>query len=113
MIGLCAVVIPAVLYCALLLLKQPEINIILRSMIQISFTIGATLFVILIGLIAVEQVQDHYFDVQYQKNRDRKLPLADGNYECQYCGNQKVKESDKTCRVCGKELKQASLNFKE
>jgi len=104
-IGLFIVVIPAVLYCTLFLLSGAEIAIVLRGMIRISFAIGASLFVILLALIIVEQIQDYHIDVQYQNNRDRKLPLANGNYECQYCGNQKVKENDKTCRVCGKELK--------
>jgi hypothetical protein len=105
MIGLFAVAIPAVLYGILLFWKQPEVSLFLRSMLETSFTIGAVLFVILAGLIAVEQVQDHSFDLRYRKHRDRKLPLANGNFECQYCGNQQVKEKDKTCRVCGKDLK--------
>jgi hypothetical protein len=105
LIGLFAILIPAVFYSVLHVVKQPEINFILRSIMQTSFTIGAVLFAILLGLIVVEQIQDHYIDMQYQKNRDRKRPLADGNYECQYCGNRGVKENDKTCRVCGKELR--------
>ncbi len=105
MIGLFVVVIPAVLYGILLLWNRTEIVRPLRSLIRISFTVGALIFVILLILIIAEQIQDRYIDVQYQKNRDRKLPLADGNYECQYCGNQKVKKNDKTCLVCGKELK--------
>ncbi len=105
MIGLFVVVIPAVLYGILLLWNRTEIVRPLRSLIRISFTVGALIFVILLILIIAEQIQDRYIDVQYQKNRDRKLPLADGNYECQYCGNQKVKRNDKTCLVCGKELK--------
>lgn len=105
LVGLFALVIPAVLYGILLSWKQPEIHLMLHSLMKISFTIGSVLFVILIGLMTVEQVQDHYFDLHYQKTRDRKLPLANGNYECQYCGNQKVKENDKNCWVCGKEIK--------
>lgn len=105
LIGLFAVATPAVLYGSLLFWEQPAIHIVLRRMMEISFTIGAVLFVILAGLIAVEQVQDHFFDLRYQKHRDRKLPLANGNFECQYCGSQQVKEKDKTCRVCGKDLK--------
>lgn len=105
LMGLFIVGIPAVLYCAPLLVGKPEITIVLRSMIGISFTIGVFIFVLLLVLIIVEHIQDRYIDVQYQKTRAQKLPLADGNYECQYCGNQKVKENDKTCQVCGRELK--------
>ncbi|HLO17615.1 MAG TPA: zinc ribbon domain-containing protein [Anaerolineales bacterium] len=105
-IGLFAVAIPTVLYGILLLWNEPEIvRTLLLSMIRISFGIAAFVLIVLLVLIAAEQIQDHYIDVQYQKNRDRKLLLANGNYECQYCGNQKIKESDKTCPVCGRELR--------
>lgn len=105
LIVLFIIVIPAGLYGILLFLNTAGNANIFRLMSRISFAIGASIFVTLLILVIVEQIQDHYIDVQYWKNRSRKLPLADGNYECQYCGNQKVKESDKACRVCGQELK--------
>ncbi len=104
-IGLFMIVIPAVLYGGLLLLNDEEIIHTLRSLIRISFAIGAFTFVLLFVLIIAEQIQDRRIDIHYQENRDRRLPLADGYYECQYCGNQKIKVHDKTCLVCGKELK--------
>lgn len=104
--GLFAVAIPAILYCILLLVSDAEIlSTFLRRAIRVSFAIGILIFVVLLILIIAEQIQDRYIDGRYRKNRDRKLPLADGNYECQYCGNQKVKENDKTCWVCGRTLK--------
>lgn len=104
-VGLFIVVIPALLYGISLLSDRVEIvNILLRA-IKISFAIGASVLVVLLLLIIVEQIQDHYFDVAYQKSRGTKLLLANGNYECQYCGNRQVKENDKTCQVCGRELK--------
>lgn len=105
LMGVFIFMIPAVLYCTLLLLNDAKISDVLRPTIEISFAIGASVFVVLLVLIIAEQIQDHYIDVQYQKNRGQKLPLAGGKYECQYCGNQKVKENDKTCLVCGRELK--------
>ncbi len=105
LIGLFIVMVPAVLYAGLFLLNDEEIIHTLRSLIRISFAIGALTFVLLLVLIIAEQIQDHRIDIHYQKNRDRRLPLADRYYECQYCGNQKVKEHDKICLVCGKELK--------
>jgi hypothetical protein len=104
MIGLFIVVIPVLFYCILLLLNDMEITGILLGVIRVSFAIGILAFVVLLVLIAVEQIQDHYIDVQYQKNRGRRLPLVNGNFECQYCGNQNVKENDKNCPICGKEL---------
>ena len=103
-IGLFIVVIPVLLYCTVLLLNNIGVTGILLGVIRVSFAIGVLAFVVLLALIAVEQIQDHYIDVQYQNNRGRRLPLANGDFECQYCGNQKVKESDKICWVCGREL---------
>lgn len=110
-IGLVVVVIPAILYGTSLLVQDTKLTDILLHGIKVSFAIGALVFVSLLALIVVEQIQDHVFDLHYQKNKDQKLPLANGNYECQYCGNQRVKESDKTCPVCGKELKPAQSNL--
>ena len=104
-IGIFIVLIPAVLYCAILLLNNTTIASMLLGVIKVSLAIGAFAAAILLILIIIEQIQDHYFDVHYQKNRSQKRLLANGNYECQYCGNQKLKESDKICLVCGKELK--------
>jgi hypothetical protein len=104
--GLFAVAIPILLYCVLLWVSDVElIRTYLLTAIRVSFAIGILGFVVLLVLIIAEQIQDHYIDIQYQKSRDRKLPLADGNFECQYCGNQKVTENDKTCWVCGRALK--------
>jgi hypothetical protein len=104
-IGLFVAVIPAVLYGILLLFHGAEIVGTILGAIRISFAIGAVVFVILLALIIVEQIQDHYIDIAYQKNRARRLPLGNGRYECQYCGNRKVTKNEKTCWVCRKELK--------
>jgi hypothetical protein len=105
-IGLFIFVIPVFLYGASLLLGFVNIHTILfLGAIKLSVVIGAYALAILLILVVVEQIQDYSFDRRYQKNRDRKVQLADGNYECQFCGNQKVKEDDKTCQVCGRELK--------
>jgi hypothetical protein len=110
-IGMVVVVIPAILYGTSLLLNGTKVNSILLNGIKLSFAIGALVFVILLALILVEQIQDHYFDLHYQKNKAQKLPLANGTYECQYCGNQMVREADQACQVCGKELKPARSNL--
>jgi uncharacterized paraquat-inducible protein A len=98
-------VIPAVLYGISFLLNESEIASALRLLIRISLGVGASVFVVFLVLIIFEQIQDHWIDVQHQKNQNHKLLLANGNYECQYCGNQKLKEKDRTCWVCGRELK--------
>jgi uncharacterized paraquat-inducible protein A len=104
-IGFFVVLLPAVLYGIVLVWGgRGIITDLLLSMIKVSFVIGAFIFLVFLVLIVVEQIQDHYYDDRYQKQRRQKVPLADGYYECQYCGNQKVKENDKSCNVCGKEF---------
>jgi len=106
MIGLFIFVIPVFLYSAFLLLGLADILFVWAlAAIKLSFAIGACLFVILLILVIVEQIQDYYIDTQYWKNREQKIRLADGNYECQYCGYRKIKEDDKICKICGRELK--------
>ncbi len=105
LIALFAVAVPAILYLISFLLKEERITDVLLRAMGVSFAIGIFIFIALLALIIAEQIQDHFIDVQYQKNRARKLSLGDGNYECQYCGNRKIKENDKICGVCGKELK--------
>jgi uncharacterized paraquat-inducible protein A len=104
-IALFAVAIPGILYLVSLLLTEEQINNVLFRAMRVSFAFGIFLFIALLALIIAEQIQDHQIDVHYQKNRDQKVLLGDGNYECQYCGNRKVKEHDKICGVCGRELK--------
>lgn len=99
-------IIPVVSYSILLLSKESEAqSVLLHRLIRVSFSIGAFIFVVFLILIIVEQIQDHWIDIQYQKHQNHKLPLANGSYECQFCGNQKLKENDKTCWMCGKALK--------
>ncbi len=104
-IGFFVVLLPAVLYGVVLVWGRTGIiTALLLSMIKVSFVVGAFVLIVFMVLIVVEQAQDHYYDVHYQKQRSQKVLLANGYYECQYCGNQKVRENDKSCNVCGKEF---------
>lgn len=104
-IGFFVVLIPAILYGIVQVWSGAGSNTtLLLSMIKVSFVIGAFVLIVFLVLIIVEQIQDHFYNIQYQKQRNRKILLANGYYECQYCGNQKVREHDKSCNVCGKEF---------
>jgi ABC-type dipeptide/oligopeptide/nickel transport system permease component len=99
------VLLSAVLYGIVLAWSETGIiRTLLLSTIKVSFAVGAFVFIVLLVLIVVEQIQDHCYDVRYQKQRSQKVLLASGYYECQYCGNQKVLENDQSCNVCGKEF---------
>jgi len=109
LIGLFMVMIPAVVYAIMLVFRLSGIaRAFLLRAIKISFVVGGLIFVVFLVLIIVEQIQDHIVDMNYQKQRDQKILLSNGKYECQYCGNQKVKKNDKICSVCGKEFAEAS-----
>jgi hypothetical protein len=101
-IGLFLVLIPVVLYGILLASRTGSVGALLLILIHGSFGIGAMVFAVFLALILAEQVQDHFLDIQYQKQRGQKIVLATGQYECQYCGNRRVQANDKTCAVCGK-----------
>ena len=104
-IGFFLVLLPAVLYGIVLIWSGTGIiRTLLLKFIKVSLMAGAFVWIVFLLLIVVEQIQDHYFDAHYQKQRDQKVPLADGYYECQYCGNQRVLENDRACNVCGKEF---------
>jgi uncharacterized paraquat-inducible protein A len=108
MIGLLVAGIPAILSVAAWLLGlagiQPEA---IEEMKRISLIAGAFLAAAFAVLLAVEQIQDRMMDTSYHNNRHRKIRLSDGYYECQYCGSQKVRASDRHCPVCGKGLNEA------
>jgi uncharacterized paraquat-inducible protein A len=110
-IGFLMVLIPGVSYGILLVWnKNGIIRDLLVGIKKASFVLGAVVLVVFLVLIVVEQVQDHYFDTWYQKQRSQKVVLANGYYECQYCGNQRVRENDSSCNVCGREFQPGKGN---
>lgn len=72
---------------------------------QISFGTGAFLLAGLAVLVGVEQVQDAYLYRRYLKERHRRIRAADADAECPFCGSRKVRDFEKYCSVCGKELR--------
>jgi hypothetical protein len=101
-----AVGVPSCLYAAQWLLGLAGVRLPwLLSWMRISFGIGAALLVGLAVLIGVEQVQNHYLYRRYLKERQRPISAADGDAECPFCGNRKVRDFEKYCSVCGKELR--------
>ncbi len=104
-IGFFIVLLPAVLYAIVMAWSGTGIlAALLWSMIKVSFLLGVLVLFVFLVLIVVEQIQDHFYDARYQKQQSQKVLLPDGYYECQYCGNRKVREAEKSCSVCGKEF---------
>ncbi len=105
LIALFGVVIPVALFLGAWALDAHGISTSpITVVICASFLVGVALLAILLGLIILEQIQDHWFDLHYQRHRHQKMLLPDGYYECQYCGNRQVHAQDTTCAVCGRKL---------
>ncbi len=76
------------------------------NLIQISVFLGMSLLVVFIALLIFEQVLDHRLYKFFLKNRGKKLEIAEGIFECQYCGFRSVNEFDSVCPACGKPFKE-------
>lgn len=95
-------IIPALLYLISLLWR----SILLINLAKISILIGILIFSFLIILLTIELNQDKRINLFYQRKRASKMEIADGYYECQNCGNRKLRQRDQQCLICG-------VNFKE
>ncbi len=104
-IGFFLIILPVVCYAGSTFLEPS--NILARTLLnlaKISAGVGAFLLAAFLILLVVELVQDRTIFRQYLKNRGQKQPLANGLFECQFCGCRMVREFDATCPVCGKRL---------
>ncbi len=72
--------------------------------IKISVGVGLLLMIIMAVLMVVETIQDRRYDRWYREQRYKKIKLSGNYYECQYCGYQKVRDIDRACPACNKEL---------
>ncbi len=104
-IGFFLVVLPVIFYGGSALLGQSNVLAkVMLDLAKVSALMGSLLLAGFIILLAVEYVQDKMIFCQYLKNRSKKQVLANGLYECQFCGCRTVHEFDATCPVCGKQL---------
>ncbi len=71
------------------------------SLTRISLLVGGLLLLSLLILLCVELHQDKKLNEKYAKLKFHKLPLSNGEYECQSCGNRRIGKRDTCCGVCG------------
>ncbi len=101
-IGMLLLVVPSVLYAVYVLLDWMGVrSTSLYSLAVVSIGAGLLLLAIFIILLVIEQIQDRTVDTLYRKQRQNKLALADGYYECQFCGNRRLRGNATRCAVCG------------
>jgi hypothetical protein len=108
LIGALFILVPVALYLCGLLLSLGQVDSgIIPQLIGLSLIVGGGVVGVWVVLIVYEQIQDHPFDAHYRRTRHRKLLISEHVYECQYCGNRRVREDDCTCSVCGRALEAA------
>lgn len=97
--------LPALLYLLDLAFRVFHVDwSFLLTLMRISMGLGLALLALMLVLIVLEQIQDRWIVSRYDQARSKPLPAADGWFECQYCGNRRVKPQATTCEVCGKRL---------
>ena len=52
-------------------------------------------------LVVYKMLKEIDEEARHEHRKRQKLAVDDGLYECQSCGNRKVADVDKLCRVCG------------
>lgn len=68
---------------------------------KISIFIGLLVAIFLIVLLSIELRQDKVIDGIYQKNKNMRVLLRNGYYECQACGNRQIRFTHTHCPICG------------
>ncbi|MDF2588971.1 MAG: hypothetical protein K0S41_2812 [Anaerocolumna sp.] len=92
---LCTFIIPIVLYIV------PFQWDLLKLVSKISFLVGILVLFLFFILLKIELHQDKKINEYFKNNKNKKLSIGDGKFECQACGNRQVKLTDKRCSVCG------------
>ncbi len=77
---------------------------------KVSLALGAVILLFLFVLLKVEFHQDRKLEQYYNANKGIRLPLKNGFFECQNCGNHQVKPEQKSCDVCGMNFENWSAN---
>ncbi|MHB1131336.1 MAG: hypothetical protein ACYC4L_03000 [Chloroflexota bacterium] len=104
-VGLCLVGAPAALWLVSLALSA--VGLPAEAAIGLAWASLGLGLLLLAGFalrVVVEQVQDRLYDAHYRRTRRRRLPVGDGYYECQFCGNRRVAQWERRCTVCGEDL---------
>jgi len=105
-IAILGIGIPALLWAISLALNALGIQWpALRFILLGALAGGGILFLGLLSLVIVEQIQDHLIYKMYINSRGKRIPSAQGWSECPFCGNRKIKDFENSCPICGRVLK--------
>ncbi len=96
---------PALLYLAERGLERLGYVVgVLLTLMRAAVALGLIALALFVILLLIEFAQDRYLDRWYRRHENEKLALPNGVYECQHCGSQIVRASDRHCPVCGQSL---------
>lgn len=91
------IVIPLILYLLKLYVRGDLIIVLIKT----SIVIGILVLLFFSLMLIIELRQDKKINIQYNELKYQKIQVEEDLYECQHCGNQKVKEADLYCNICG------------
>lgn len=94
--AICLFAVP-ICYFFWLITKQAQFQLFAK----ISLVLGLIILLFLYVLLKIELSQDKKTDQYFITNANTRLPLKNGLFECQTCGNNQVKPEQKSCTVCG------------
>lgn len=77
------------------------VTVELRLWIHLSLAIGLLILLFFAILLLIEFYQDRKINREYVDLKKKKIPLENGKYECQSCGNRQVTIMDNNCGICG------------
>lgn len=95
--AICLFVLPSICYFLWLITKQAQFQLLAKVSLVSGFIILLFLFV----LLRIELYQDKITNKYFKAHTKIRLPLKNGLFECQTCGNNQVKPEQKSCTVCG------------
>lgn len=87
-------------FCLYVLWKAFNIQGTILIAIKVSMGLGLLILFVFIIILAIEFRQDKRLYLYHKNRRNIKVPLANGFYECENCGNTKVNLDDKYCSIC-------------
>lgn len=95
--GVFTFVIPFTLYLVSIRIVKNDVMLILA---KASIAVGLAIFLLFFIMLIIELKQDRNINLRYNKLKYQKIQISVGVYECQHCGNQKVKKNDSFCKIC-------------
>ena len=91
------IVIPAICYLFYTITELSQFQLF----VKISLAFGSIILLFLFISLKIEFSQDKKIDEYFMENKKSRLPLKNGLFECQVCGNNQIKPEQKCCIICG------------